>query len=267
MKKLVAVLAALVALPIAFAQSSPTYTAQAGVTFFVQQSATAAATSGAVRLPTYSGSGVLNIAEAGITGSPSGCTVKLESSTNAGGAATAALSTTSFTPATGIQQFMISPSVPAGDNYTAVYACSSTYPTAGTISVTFSPINTNVQANLSGFGDPCQNPSVTKSSVAISIATATTTQVIALASGKAIYVCGLTDGSAGTTPSLTVEYGTGSACGTGTTVLTGVEPFTSGSSITMGYGGSTAMTVPSGNALCLVTVGTNHGGVLSYVQQ
>ena len=68
MKKLIGVLAAcLMALPLA----AQTYTAQAGVTFFVQQSATATATSGAVRLPTYSGTGTLNIIGAGIVGSRS----------------------------------------------------------------------------------------------------------------------------------------------------------------------------------------------------
>lgn len=295
MKKFLGVVlaACLMALPFqATAQyGQSVLTTQAGITFFVGQAATATATSGAVRLPTYSGNGVLNVVETGVTGSPSGCSIKLEYQSNAGGANTAAVVTQAFTPATGIQQFSITPSVANGDNYVAVYGCSSTYPTAGLLSLTFSPgpapssgttavsissgtltgitnaISVN-NVNTPGTTDPCQNPSVLKSSAAISISGGSgTTQIIALSAGKAIYVCALNDGSAGTTPSLELLPGTGTNCGTPGTAITGAIPFTSGSSIHLDAGGGTVAVSPASDELCAVTIGTGHFGVITYVQQ
>ena len=261
----------LMALPLA-AQS---YTAQSGVTFFVQQAATATATSGAVRLPTFSGSGTLTVVETGITGSPSGCTVKLYYQSNGGGANTSVVSTTSFTPSTGVQTFTISPSVASGDNYVAVYACSSTYPTAGLLTASFSPIVTTtagggtqtVSQSVAAGTDPCQNPAVLKSSAAISIASASTVQIVALSGTKSIYVCALSDGSSGTTPSFELLPGTGTNCGTPGTALTGVITFTSGSGIHLDAGGGSVVVAPAGDELCAVTVGAAHGGVVTFVQQ
>jgi hypothetical protein len=318
MKKFLGVLLAglLMALPFQVQAQQQAYVAQSGVTFVVQQAATAGFTSGAVRLPTYSGNGVLNVVEAGITGSPSGCSVVLKYQSNAGGAATSAVVTQAFTPSTGIQQFSVTPSVANGDNYIAVYACSSTYPTAGTISLTFSPgpapsasasavtvssgtltavtsitnpvattINSGTvtavttvgtvtnpvtvnNANTPGTTDPCQNPSLLKTSAAISISGAAGTyQIVALSAGKAIYVCGLNDGSAGTTPSFELLPGTGTNCGTPGTALTGAIPFTSGSSIHLDAGGGTVVSTPASDELCAVTIGTGHFGVVTYVQE
>ena len=100
MKKYIGVLAAcLMALP--FTLSAQNYTAQSGVSLLTGVTAAATPTSGAVRLPTFGGTGTLNITESGITGSPSGCTVALSYQQNNATVKTAAVATISFTPATG----------------------------------------------------------------------------------------------------------------------------------------------------------------------
>ncbi len=87
------------------------------------------------------------------------------------------------------------------------------------------------------------------SSTNLQMTTATTTQLVALVSGKAIFVCQFLVNGAGST---TVKFvaGTGTACGTGTTNLT--QPFTvaSGTNVTMGAGIGYVFKTASGNALC-----------------
>jgi hypothetical protein len=124
--------------------------------------------------------------------------------------------------------------------------------------------------------DPCQNPSVAKSSVAINITSATTTQLVAISGTKAIYVChfNFTISEVVTTPNtLQFEYGT-STNSTGTNKLTGLYGdggVTAGIPITIhaGYGG-TLFSAPSANGLCALTAigatGTFQGS-LTYVQQ
>lgn len=118
-------------------------------------------------------------------------------------------------------------------------------------------------------GDPCDVPTVQKSSVAVAISTATTTQLVALSAGKTIYFCGFVGSMGGTTPAVTFEYGTGSNCATGTVVLTGAIAPTSGSILLMPIGSSTWFQTASANALCALSAGTTPSiqGVLTYVQQ
>ena len=124
--------------------------------------------------------------------------------------------------------------------------------------------------------DPCASTGYTKQSVSISVATATTTQLVALASGQTVYLCNyqMTIGSSATTAaSVQFEYGTGTTCGTGTTVLTGTmgtEQAAAGAGILLVNGPAAGSTfiLPVGNALCIVTAGTTvalHGSV-TYVQ-
>ena len=268
MKRSISMLAACIfMLPLAL--SAQTYTAQSGVSFFVNTAATATATSGAVRLPNFNGAGTLTVIGAGITGSPSGCTIVLKYSSNAGGGVTGTISSTSFTPATSVQQFTITPSVANGDRYTAVYACSSTYPTAGTLYASFSPANAAAGGaiTVTNSGDPCLNPNVAKSSVSVAISTATTTQLVALSSGKLVYVCGGTL-TVGASTTVALAYGTGSACGTGTTSLTGVMAPATGAILNLGVGTGTKVAAIASNALCAVSTGTGGlNGFLTYVQE
>jgi hypothetical protein len=109
--------------------------------------------------------------------------------------------------------------------------------------------------------DPCSTSQ--KIVIPITISTATTTQLLALSAGKAIYVCsGLLTiaGSATTAGSIVFEYGTGASCGTGTTTLTGAMAgsTTAGTPTVLpinGGGGSTLGTV-AGQALCALSAGT-----------
>ena len=158
MKKYIGVLAAcLMALPFTSTAQTPSiaYSAQSGVSLLTSVTATATHTSGAVRLPTFSGAGTLNITESGITGSPSGCSIALKYQQSNATVPTAAVATIAFTPATGAQQLTVNPTVPAGDNYVAVYNCSSAFPTAGLISISFSPTSVDTFTNTAGSGDPC----------------------------------------------------------------------------------------------------------------
>jgi hypothetical protein len=133
-----------------------------------------------------------------------------------------------------------------------------------------------VLGNIPGTTDPCLN-STLKSSVVINISSATTTQLVAAVTGKAVYVCGFlfTISQVVTTANtLGFEYGTGTNCGTGTIALTGL----------LGGGGiiaappitvqapsdGTDFSAPTSNALCAVTaIGATGSfqGYLSYVQQ
>lgn len=260
MKKFFNILAvALFSLPLVAHGQIPSYSssARAGVALFTGQAATATSVSGQVRLPTGGLSGVLTVTEAGITGSPSGCTITLAYQGSNTQTVGAVASTTAFTPSTGTQTFNIAPTQLAGDAVVATYACSSTYPTAGTLTASFSSIDTTSL-------DPCFVTA--KQSVAISIAGATATQLVALAAGKSVYVCGFT-ASVGATTTIQLQYGTGSVCASGTTQLTGVIAPSTGTVVSFAADG-TEFTAPAGNALCLTPTGT--GGVqgfLSYVQQ
>ena len=109
--------------------------------------------------------------------------------------------------------------------------------------------------------DPCSTSQ--KIVVPISIASATTTQLLALAAGKAIYVCSATitiAGSATTAGSIVFEYGTGASCGTGTTAITGAMAgsTTAGTPtvILINGGGGSAFGTVAGQALCALSAGT-----------
>lgn len=103
-------------------------------------------------------------------------------------------------------------------------------------------------------------------SAAINISTATTTQLVALSSGKKIYVASF-DVVAGGTGNITFEYGTGTSCGTGTTALTGAYNLTAQAGVALGGALGPVLVVPAGNALCALTsAAVQMSGSLSYTQ-
>lgn len=103
-------------------------------------------------------------------------------------------------------------------------------------------------------------------SVAIATSTATTTQLVALATGQAIFVSSFNAVSAGTN-TFKFVYGTGSNCGTGTTDLTGVYTLVANGYVSTGNGLGAVLSVPRGNALCITTTqAIVLGGSLSYAQ-
>jgi hypothetical protein len=118
--------------------------------------------------------------------------------------------------------------------------------------------------------DPCGSWGVIKTSKAVNISTAVTTSIVGVSGSTAVFVCGFhLETVSGTTPTFQFEYGTGAACGTGTTVLTGT--YTGAALQTFFYGGGemTLFQAPASNGLCIVSGGTtpNIQGVVTYVQQ
>lgn len=114
---------------------------------------------------------------------------------------------------------------------------------------------------LASQADPCTTSQ--KIVIPINIVTATTTQLLALSAGKAIYVCSsvfVIAGSATTAGSILFEYGTGASCGTGTTALTGAMAgsTTAGqpTMVPMQAGNGTQIGTIAGQALCALTAGT-----------
>lgn len=133
--------------------------------------------------------------------------------------------------------------------------------------------------NPSGVGasDPCQNPAISKSSAPVNVTTATTTAIVAVSGATSVYVCGgaLTIApSATSADTATIEYGSGTACATSPTALTGAlgaGDLTSATSpivVQIGYGGG-VMTAPSGTGLCVLSAGTavSIQGWITYVQK
>lgn len=101
---------------------------------------------------------------------------------------------------------------------------------------------------------------------AINVSTATTTQLVALSSGQVIHVTAASVISAGT-GNITFVYGTGTACGTGTTSITGAYPLIANSGLSIGSGLGPVFVVPAGNALCVTTsAAVQMSGHVAYTQ-
>jgi hypothetical protein len=126
-------------------------------------------------------------------------------------------------------------------------------------------INTGT-ASIGNVGADPSSGKGTPASVAISVSTATTTQLVAISGSTKIYVTSF-DVIAGGTGNITFEYGTGSTCGTGTTTLTGAYNLTAQAGIAKGNGLGAILVVPAGNALCVLTsAAVQMSGSVSYQQ-
>jgi hypothetical protein len=126
-------------------------------------------------------------------------------------------------------------------------------------------VNAALPAGTNTIGKVGQDFS-TSASAPINVSTATTTQLVALSGSTKVYVTSF-DVIAGGTGNITFEYGTGSACGTGTTVLTGAYNLTAQAGISKGSGIGPVLVVPAGNALCVLTsAAVQMSGSVSYQQ-
>ncbi len=100
--------------------------------------------------------------------------------------------------------------------------------------------------------------------------TATTTQIVALSGSKVIYVTSYDFdvlASATAAGGFYLEYGTGTACATGTTALTPTKSYPAGGGISRGGSLGAILTVPAGNALCIVTTAAQPVAIdVSYAQ-
>lgn len=121
--------------------------------------------------------------------------------------------------------------------------------------------------------DPCQV--FPKTTAAINISTATTTQLVAPSTtGAPVYVCGMLLNQVNGTGSLALEYGTGTTCGTGTTAMTGTifasttASGTTNTLINSSKDQPSLAVAPTNNAVCALTTGTiQQSGWITYVQQ
>lgn len=120
---------------------------------------------------------------------------------------------------------------------------------------------TAVVGSLARCGDPAS-----VQSVAISTSSSGYTQLVALSGSTVIHVCGFNVMAGGTT-NVSLAYGTGSSCGTGTTALTGAYPLIAQTGLAVGNGGATQMKTAAGNALCVNnSAAVAIAGFLTYVQ-
>lgn len=118
------------------------------------------------------------------------------------------------------------------------------------------------------FAGACGDPGNLRLSAIINIGAATTTQIAPLVANQRIYVCSFFGSLAGTTPSITFKYGTGTDCATGAVAMSGTILPVTGSLLSAGSGDD-MMTTPPGQAVCGTTVGAGSSfqGVMSYVQK
>jgi hypothetical protein len=104
-------------------------------------------------------------------------------------------------------------------------------------------------------------------SVSVSDSASGLTQLVALSSGRAIYITSFDFTAGGGANTVQLEYGTGTACATGTTALTGANSFVANGGISKGGGLGAILFVPAGDALCLnLGSATSVTGSISYAQ-
>ncbi len=119
--------------------------------------------------------------------------------------------------------------------------------------------------------DPCFT-NTPKSSVAINISTATTTQLVAGIVGQKVYICGFTISMVSTVAANTLQlvYGTGASC-TSPTNLTGVmsSGILANGAVVINYPTPLIPSAAGQSACAISTVGTGPSiaGVLSFIQQ
>lgn len=94
------------------------------------------------------------------------------------------------------------------------------------------------------------------STAAINTSSSGNVELVALNGSDLIYVCGYSV-VAGAATGVQFIYGTGTACATGETDLTGVWSFAANGGITNGNAGVPQFVVPAGNAFCLKNSGAN----------
>lgn len=127
------------------------------------------------------------------------------------------------------------------------------------------PFRTNAFGAQWTIGDLCGSDAV--QSVPISTNTSGNVQLVALSGSTVVYVCGWDVMAAGTV-NVQLVYGTGSACGTGETDLTGTYQLTTQTGIARSNGGAVQTKTAAGNALCVELSGAVQiDGMVTYVQR
>jgi hypothetical protein len=102
------------------------------------------------------------------------------------------------------------------------------------------------------FAQPAQVIGAASSTNNINITTAVTTQIITGSTVRATDITAIYAYVSGA-DNLTLEYGSGSLCGTGTVVLEGPLTFGAAAAYTRGNGQGSVFVIPAGNNVCLIT--------------
>lgn len=117
-----------------------------------------------------------------------------------------------------------------------------------------------------GYGGCAGATVANTTTVAINTASAATVALVAASGATVVYVCAYNFMSAGTT-NVTLEYGTGATCGTGTTVLTGAYPLIAQTGVAYGNGAGVVLKTPASQALCIVnSQAIQISGSITYAQ-
>lgn len=103
----------------------------------------------------------------------------------------------------------------------------------------------------------------TTNQISVAGTVATSTKIITGISGKQIYVTALLLIPVATSV-VTLTYGTGTNCGTGTTSLTGAMIFAAGQTINHGVGNGAILVLPQGVDLCITIATAAAPGSLAY---
>ena len=133
------------------------------------------------------------------------------------------------------------------------------------------PTQTSYFITAPGGSDPCENPSVLKTSASVAVTTAATTNLVTAVAGDFVTVCKWQLSVVGTSPTVQFEYGTdvSTACDTGATALTGAMAIVTTTLFAATGTETTSLRTPVSQELCIVTGGTITGveGYITYVQQ
>lgn len=98
----------------------------------------------------------------------------------------------------------------------------------------------------------CNDPTLTQSVAINQTGLNGNAELVALTGGQTIYVCGFNFVSSGTA-NIRLVYGTGSACATGETSITGAYPLIANTGIAVSNGGAIQAKTAVSNALCIET--------------
>lgn len=118
--------------------------------------------------------------------------------------------------------------------------------------------------------DPCADPAILKSSVAVNQGASATSALVAAVAGQTTYVCSFVASAVGTNPTMTFKTGTQvtTACDTGPVNLSGaIIPAAADGMVNIGVGHTNMSSAVAGQ-LCLTTGATTSiQGIMTYVQQ
>jgi hypothetical protein len=115
--------------------------------------------------------------------------------------------------------------------------------------------------------NPCEDPYATRAAVAGSTSGTSAVQIIAASGSTKIHICSLTvTGVSGTSPTFSLEYGTGTNCATSPTVFVGAWTTAANTVYPFGY---PVYITPASQAVCYLDGGTTpvQRYTITYVQQ